>query len=285
MDINAAFRQGNDDAIISHLQQSYDVNSDPDKLLMTAAHYGNQKILRACLNAGIHPDMHCALCWACGKGLMRPIRILVSAGADVNIKCALGGTPITQSAGSGKLNELKYLLKQGAHIDGALSAAVAGEYKKVVEFLIAEGANLEEYGDGEGLTPLTKACHTGHKKGDEIALLLIDAGANVNYVRTSDETTPLKWAAASSTAEVVQALIDHGAEVDGPAGTDQTPLMYAARANNVATIDVLLRNGANPDLPCGLPWAEGRTAEGLAELENRRDAYNYLRAVRECVRS
>jgi hypothetical protein len=56
--------------------------------------------------------------------------------------------------------------------------------------------------------------------------------------------------------------------------------MLAARANNVPAIDTLLRNGANPDLPCGLSWASGRTAEGLAELEGRREALAYLRAMK-----
>ena len=283
MDLEKAFRQRRDDhdrAIIAYLQNAYDTRKDPDKLLARAAFYGRTKVLEACLHAGIHPDMHGALCNACGNGQIGPIKILVKAGANVNSRCELGGTPLTRSAGGGKLNEVEYLLEQGARLDGALTAAVYGGFPKVVEFLISRGANLEEHGDGEGLTPLTAACHSGHLKGHAIAMLLINAGANVNYVRKSDEITPLKFAAASATPEVVQALLDHGAEVDGPAGTAVTALMSAARANNVATLDVLLRKGANADLPCGLPWAQGRTAEGLAELENRRDAFEFLRTMR-----
>lgn len=281
MDIDEAFRESNDEAIIAHINEDYDTKNDPDKLLRLAAHYGREKVIAACLEAGIVPDSHGALCWACGEGQMRPIKMLISAGANINLRDDWGRAPITQSAGHGKLNQVKYLLKQGARIDGALSAAVDGEYTKLVEFLVTQGANIEEQGDGKLFTPLMSACAKSHKKADQIALFLINAGANVNYMRVSDEMTPLKFAAAGSTAEVIQALIDHGAEVNGPAGTDQTPLMHAARANNVPAIDVLLRNGADPNLRCGLPWAEGRTAEGLAELENRSDAFNYLRAMRE----
>lgn len=284
MDVEEAFRQrcnDGDQTIIARLRSDYDTKNDPDKLLARAAFYGRNKVLEACLAAGIHFDMHGALCNACGNGEIGPIKILVRAGADVNSECEFGGTPLGRSAGRGKLNEVRYLLEQGARLGtGILSAAVFGEYPKVVEFLISQGADLEEYGDGGGLTPLTAASHRGHQKGHTIALLLINAGANVNYVRKSDEMTPLKFAAASATPEVVQALIDHGAEVDGPPGTTLTALMMAARANNVPALDVLLRNGANPALPCGLPWAEGRTAEGLAELENRRDAFEFLRTMR-----
>jgi hypothetical protein len=37
------------------------------------------------------------------------------------------------------------------------------------------------------MTPLMKACSFGKKKGFRIARQLIEAGANVNYVREADE--------------------------------------------------------------------------------------------------
>jgi hypothetical protein len=92
--------------------------------------------------------------------------------------------------------------------------------------------------------------------------------------------TALKFAVERSAPEVLRALIDAGAEVDGPRGTDQTALMLAARANNVEALKVLIDNGADVSLPCRLPWADGRTAEGLAELERRRAALAYLRKLR-----
>ena len=109
---------------------------------------------------------------------------------------------------------------------------------------------------------------------------LMQAGADVKYVRASDEMTALKFAVKSCPAEVIQALIDHGAEVDGPRGTDQTALMLAARSNNVAALKVLVNNGADISLHCKLKWAGGRTAEGLAELERQRAALVYLRGLR-----
>lgn len=154
MDIDEAFRESNDEAIIAHLNKDYDTKNDPEKLLRLAAHYGREKVIAACLEAGIVPDSHGALCWACGEGQMRPIKMLVSAGANINLRDDWGRAPITQSAGHGKLNQVKYLLKQGARIDGALSAAVDGEYTKLVEFLVTQGANIEEQGDGKLFTPL-----------------------------------------------------------------------------------------------------------------------------------
>ncbi len=74
--------------------------------------------------------------------------------------------------------------------------------------------------------------------------------------------TALKFAVHTCPVEVIRALIDHGAEVDGPTGTDRTALMIAARASNVEAPKVLVEKGASVSLTCKVPWAVGRTAEG-----------------------
>ena len=275
MDLGEAFRVGNEEFIISHLEKDYDVDTDPDELLLKSAHYGRERALNACLKSGISPDTHNALNWACGKGRLGPIKILVGAGADVNLKDSHNRTPIMCSAGNGKLSEVKFLLKNGAKCDGALLAAVDGDYIKVVEFLLSEEVDLEETSD-IGLTALAVACASSRKKSTAIALLLIEAGADVNFVRESDEQTPLKFASGRSSPEVMQALIDCGAEIDGPQGTDQTALMLAARSNSVERVDLLIKNGANRDLQCGLKWANGATAKGLAEMENCQNVVKYF---------
>lgn len=275
MDLDEAFREGNEDLIISYLEQDYDISCDPDKLLLKSAHYGREAALKACLDMGISPDSHNALIWACGKGRLTPIKILISAGANVNIRDSHNRTPMMVSAGNGKLNEIKLLLKNKASLDGALFAAADGDYVKVVEFLLEQDVDLEEVSD-LGLSALTSACASSTKKSAVIALLLIEAGANVNFVRESDEQTPLKFASGHSTLKVMQALIDHGAEIDGPKGTDQTALMLAARSNSADRVDLLIKNGANQNLQCGLKWADGATAQGLAEMENCRKVVEYF---------
>src|SRR5207302_9346179 len=118
--------------------------------------------------------------------------------------------------------------------------------------------------DALQLTPLMCACSRGGRDGSRVALLLISAGGDVTVIRQSDEMTALKFAATECEPEVIQALIDKGANVDGPGNTDQTALMLAARGNNLGALRVLIRNGADPRRKCGLRWAEGRTAAWLA---------------------
>jgi len=71
--------------------------------------------------------------------------------------------------------------------------------------------------------------------------------------------TALKFAVESCLWDVIQALSDHGAEVDGPPWTRETALVRAARTDNVAVLKILVKNGADLSRPCRLPGAGGRT--------------------------
>jgi ankyrin repeat protein len=104
-------------------------------------------------------------------------------------------------------------------------------------------------------------------------MLLLNAGEDATIVRKSDEMTALKFAAKECEPEVIQALIDNGAEVDGPPATDQTAFMLAARGNNLGAVQALIRNGADPRRKCGLRWPKGRTAAWLAKNEESMEAY------------
>ncbi|MGL6076942.1 MAG: ankyrin repeat domain-containing protein [Fimbriiglobus sp.] len=191
------------------------------------------------------------------------------------------------AATNGKLKELKLLLEAGAAINevakpsgrNALhSAALAGQLK-CVEHLIAAGADLNAI-DSDGMTALMDACHLGKVKGSAGAMMLIQAGADVRCVRSGDKMTALKFAVKTCTPEVIRALIQKGAEVDGPEGAGMTALMLAARENNVEALRILVDNGADLSIPCSIPWAGGRTAEGSAEMEKKRAALTFLREAR-----
>ena len=190
------------------------------------------------------------------------------------------------AAANSKLKEMRLLLDDGADINGIASydestpLATAAGYGLIrsVNFLLENGANVDLPGAYD-MTPLMHACSAGGNKGSRVALRLIEANADVTYVRKGDDMTALKFAAKNCKPEVIQALIDSGADIDGPPNTDQTALMLAARANNVDTLKVLVENGADVSLPCKLRWAENRTAKGLAELEKCRKAVAYLDSV------
>ena len=94
----------------------------------------------------------------------------------------------------------------------ALHAAAGLGLKKVAEFLIARGADLNRK-DGYDFTPLMKACNWESKKMSAVALLLIEAGADVHHVRKSDGASALSCARACAEPAVIKALKRAGAKV------------------------------------------------------------------------
>lgn len=188
-----------------------------------------------------------------------------------------------------RIDEMRALIDQGIDINARIPTIMSGQSSETAlhlaatyglvqsaELLVASGA-ARDLLDGTDMTPLMCACCCGGPDGSRIALLLLAAGADATIVRRSDDMTALKFAANECEPEVIKALIDNGAEVDGPTNTDQTALMLAARSNNLGAIKVLIRNGADPRLPCSLRWAKGRTAAWLAKNEGSAEAYEFLK--------
>jgi ankyrin repeat protein len=190
-----------------------------------------------------------------------------------------------------RMEELRGLIEQGVDVNARVATIMNGQCSgtalhtaaeyglvKPAELLISSSAALNLL-DRLELTPLMCACSCGGPNGSRVAMMLIGAGADVTVVRKSDEMTALKFAAEGCSPEVIQALIDEGADVDGPANTDQTALMLAARGDNLGAIQVLVRNGADPQRKCRLRWANGRTAAWLAQNEGSMDAFEFLKRL------
>ena len=105
--------------------------------------------------------------------------------------------------------------------------------------------------DKNGLTPLHHAVQQGH---EEVAKILINAGANVNKKMSPEqwEWTPLHVAVKYKFVEMVRLLVRNGADINARDAKGGTPLSYATENtfsdnedNQNAIINFLLRNGAN----------------------------------------
>src|SRR5687768_4527277 len=118
------------------------------------------------------------------------------------IRAASREWAFTIAAGAGNVKAMKSLLADGVNINAqpdrllrssALHEAARRGTVPCAESLIAEDADLNLLDKNE-LTPLMVACLAGKAKCDQVALMLLRAGADATVVREGDEMTALKFA-------------------------------------------------------------------------------------------
>jgi ankyrin repeat protein len=128
----------------------------------------------------------------------------------------------------------------GGMYHSALQAAAFFGHEKIVEILIASGANVESQG-GEYGTALIAAAYRGHEK---IVEILIASGADVES-QGGEYGTALIAAAYRGHEKIVEILIASGADVESQGGDFGTALIAAAFGDNEKIMEILIASGAN----------------------------------------
>ena len=158
---------------------------------------------------------------------------------------------IWQAAADGKIDAVKYHLTAGVDVNvkmknilgtTPLHEAVRKNRKEIVELLIAEDANVNVR-DGSGETALYQAAHRGYL---ELCKLLINNGADLN-ISTSKITmqhSPLYFAIRNRHADVAELLITSGADVNIKNGFDESPMDVAVHAKLQNIVNLLIEHGA-----------------------------------------
>ncbi|XP_037095125.1 ankyrin repeat domain-containing protein 50 [Syngnathus acus] len=220
-----------------------------------------------------------ALRSAAWGGHSEAVRLLLDAGADVDGCDAEGRTALRAAAWGGHEETVFILLDYKAQPNKAdrkgrtplIAAAYMGHHE-VVEMLLDHEAQVD-LADGEGRTALSVAAlciptAVGHRGYGEVANLLLERGADPGH-RDNDGMTPLLLAAYEGHDDMVDLLLEAGADVEETAGLKGgvaplsvavTPLLAAATMGHVKTVLRLLFWGAAVDAIDD----EGRTALSLA---------------------
>jgi ankyrin repeat protein len=176
-------------------------------------------------------------------------RLLIKAGADLHRKDAWGDTPLQRAAEGGHQAVAEAILASGYKLD--LRTAVMLKKRDVVQKMLKDDPKLaRQPNNGSGLwgntTPLGLAVG---QKDRELVQLLLDAGADVNegtfMPNAGGEATALTNAVRAGDKQIVKLLLDRGAKTDVVGGKFYpTILDYARKHSDAEMVELLVKAGA-----------------------------------------
>ena len=254
LDVNEVFGDGATPLLVVSIRGFAEVvkvllnaGADPDKLCVQ----------------GHHPDgtplLYSALWLSCSKvreGQVSVVKELLRGNASVDLADQDGATALVLACESGFVEAVRMLIEAGANVDVTYTLqgsvwtllSVASKRVDIVKELIKGGADVNaEAADGQ--TPLVFASRYGRA---DVIKVLIKAGAEVDRTSAARGAWPLALAAKHGQTDAVRELIEGGANVSKcntfPLSGDVTPVVLAAEGGHMSVLKELFRAGAAPEL-------------------------------------
>jgi ankyrin repeat protein len=162
------------------------------------------------------PHTETPLHWAASSDEVEVLDALLDAGADLEAPGAViaDGTPLTDAVAFGQWNAARRLVERGAHVP-LREAAALGLTDRVEAYLAAEPPPTPD----DLTSALWYACHGGQRQTAEP---LIERRADLNWISTWDQHTPLDAAERNGHHDLVSWLRSKGAksaaELSAPRG-------------------------------------------------------------------
>lgn len=180
------------------------------------------------------------------------LKFLIGGICLASLAWAGGDSRLSDAAMQGNKTLVRSLIASHADLDGAqgdgstaLHWAAMHDDLEMVRMLLAAGANVRATTREESLTPLFFACQNGDSAMVEA---LLKAGADARAVNANG-TTVLMTAASAGSADTLQVLVEHGADVNArESAHGQTALMFAAALDRAGAVKFLLALGAQANV-------------------------------------
>jgi ankyrin repeat protein len=220
------------------------------EFLLAQQHLVNSEFLDA-----VESDGSTALHYATNEGYFEIVKMLVNAGANIDIPDNQKNTPLHISAFNNKIEIMEFLIAKQLQVNP--------------ESLNAKG---EDY----GWTALHHASIMGNFENGK---MLVMAGASID-IPDNDGNTPLHLAAYHNRIEIVEFLIAVQLQVNPKSLNTKgengcTALHCASEQGNLEIVKMLVKAGASSDIPDN----EGNTSLHLAAIKNKNSIVEFLIAV------
>lgn len=174
---------------------------------------------------------------------------LLSNGADINGQDARGRTPVMAATHGNRVATVKALIQAGADInlrdnmrDNPFLYSGAEGLLDILKLTIAAGAD-PELTNRYGGTALIPAAQRGHV--ENVREILLHTKVDINHINKLGWTALLEAIVHTDGGvkhqQVVQLLVDYGADVTIPDKEGVTPLQHAQKKNFAEIVDILTK--------------------------------------------
>ena len=188
---------------------------------------------------------------AADKGDETIIQQLLAQNADPSLKDAPGNTSLHLAVRL-KQETRPEIVKAVARYTNPSPASYHVVSTQTVKAIIEHGADVNAM-NNRGQTPLWFACCDGQK---DLVMLLLDRGADPNIHDKNEDSCLHAAIHGHCSMETVQAIIDHGAQVNAVNKDGATPLLFACSTAQANAVNLLLNTKADPNIA----YADGDTS-------------------------
>ena len=237
-----------------------DVNATNKKnvtALMIASRRGNTDAVNELMNAGADPTIkdrlgatwiHHAVGEGCSQKLLQAI---IDHGADVNATNKKNVTTLMTACRVRNTGTINILINAGADPNCAdvygrtwIHHAILANSKELLQAVIDYGADVNAT-NKKNVTALMIASRRGNI---DAVNELLNAGADPTIKDGLGATWIHHAVGEGCSKEFLQAIIDHGADVNAANKKNITALMLACKKGNEGSINILLNAGADPNI-------------------------------------
>ncbi|KAL9621311.1 MAG: hypothetical protein Q9160_004202 [Pyrenula sp. 1 TL-2023] len=217
--------------------------------IYTAAFYRQKDLVLALLHKGADVNAQSGKRYYPLTGAIKScsedvVRLLLNRGANANVVDGRYGSPLCQALNQGSADIAKLLIMKGANVNSrgpnmrsAIYVAASKGLLGVVHLLLQNGVNANAQNGHDG-QPLIAAIWA---RSEEVVRLLLDYGTDLN--KTSGDS--LSQAINVEQLNIFKLLIEKGADINAPDLDGVRPIYHAAHQCQKDMVQILLQNGAD----------------------------------------